>query len=223
MSKYFKYLSYLCIGIVFSISSFYFIININHYKEIRRVYTTDIKNEMLVVELDKKLDTIRDNMTSFNLDTYKGTIDINKMIGINQNLNQCINAFNNETYINIREKTNINIVDVYELVESYENSVLNKCIVSNLYWLTETDLNNQYLVNNKDIIKLHLDNILSSTSYLKKDLLNNSSYFYNTQASLLSGKNLIKDGFNEVMSSYNRVADFVLYISQWYKSEVITW
>ena len=83
----------------------------------------------------------------------------------------------------MKSKDRITIIDVYNLRESYENDILSSCIVNNLYWATTVDsanFNSSYLVNNKDMIQLYVNSLLDETSYLKKDLLNNSSYFYNT-------------------------------------------
>ena len=68
--------------------------------------------------------------------------------------------------------------------------------------------------------KLHINSLLNETTYLKKDLLNNSSYFFNTSIASSSIKDNTKDGFYEVMSSYNQAASFVEYMSEWFKNEV---
>ena len=141
---------------------------------------------------------------------------------VRQNLFNCMASFDNETINGLRNKNKITIIDVYNLRESYENDILNKCVVNNMYWLTTIDesYGSKYLLNNKEMTKLYIDSLLTSyTSYLKKDLLNNSSYYYNTSIASTSVKDNTRDGFFEVMDAHNRVARLVLYLSDWYKME----
>ena len=70
------------------------------------------------------------------------------------------------------------------------------------------------------MISKHINLLLSNTTYLKKDILNNSSYFYNTNIASNSVKNNTRDGFYEVMDAYNAASDFILYISEWFRTEV---
>ena len=70
------------------------------------------------------------------------------------------------------------------------------------------------------MIQLYINSLLDETSYLKKDLINNSSYFFNTSIASSSIKDNTRDGFYEVMGAYNKAASFVEYISHWYKDEV---
>ena len=172
--------------------------------------------------IDSNLAKIESNSNIYNPAAYHGKISNSNMLMIKQNLSNCVNAFNNETVNELRSKNKITIIDVYKLRESYENDVLNKCIVNNLSWLTTVDdsFGSKYLVNNKEITSLYIDSLLTAyTSYLKKDLLNNSSYYYNTSIASSSIKDNTRDGFYEVMDAYNRASKFVLYVSNWYKLE----
>ena len=219
--QYLKILSYVCCSLVFAFASFYLLANLYHYFELKKDFITNFSSEQLVIDIDTKINKIAENANSFNANTYKGKVDINKMSLIKNNLLQCINAINNETMQTMRTKDRITIVDVYNLRESFDDMALNDCIVRNLYWVTSVDesFGSSYLVDNKDVNKLYIDSLLSSTSYLKKDLLNNSSYYYNTAIASSSVKDNTRDGFYEVMNAYNRVADFTLYVSNWYKME----
>ena len=221
IKQYLKVISYVCTGLVFVFAAFYLLANCYHYMELRRDYQVSFNGHSLVVSLNETLNQVQENINSYNPNSYIGSLSNSKMTVIKQSLNQCIDVFNNETIKSMQDKTKITIVDVYKLRESYEDDVLNNCIVTNLYWLTTIDSSygSTYLYNNKDITKLYIDSLLSSTSYLKKDLLNNSSYFYNTNVASTSMKDNTRDGFNEVMDAYNKAADFVLYVSNWFRME----
>lgn len=220
--QYIKVVNYILIGIVFGFSSFYILINCYHYLEIRKDYYMDFASQSAISDIDKKINTINQNISNFSVNNYDGNISKNQMMTIYQNLNSCINSFNNSKYNNIKNKEKISIIDVYNLRESYENDILSSCIINNLYWLSEVDYNNfnsNYLINNKDMIKLYIDVLLVETSYLKNDLLNNSSYYFNTSVAS-SLKDNTKDGFYEVIGAYNKAVDFVEFISNWFKNEM---
>ena len=222
LKQYLKIISYVCTGLVFVFASFYILANLYHYYELRKDYLSSFNNNELTMIVDSNLANVEANINMYNPETYNGKVSKNNMFMVKQNLSNCINAFNNDTVKELRSKNKITIIDVYKLRESYENDILNKCIVSNLSWLTTVDesYGSKYLVDNKDITTLYIDSLLTVyTSYLKKDLLNNSSYFYNTSIASQSVKDNTRDGFYEVMDAYNRASKFVLYVSNWYKLE----
>ncbi len=222
IKQYLKILSNVCTGLVFAFASFYLLANLYHFFELRKDYYISFNDELIVADIDKTLETVNNNISTFDSSSYKGQIPTNNMNLIKQRLSNCIASFNNSAMGTMRNKNIVTIVDVYRLRESYENDILNKCVVSNLYWLTEVDESyGNYLADNTDLSKLYIDTLVTSTSYLKKDLLNNSSYYYNTSIASASTLDNTRDGFYEVMDAYNRAAKLVLYVSEWYKVEAV--
>lgn len=221
--QYLKIINYTLIGLVFAFTSFYLLANGYHYLELRKDYHVEFNSQPLVTSFENKIKTVNDNISKFNANTYQGSIPVNKMQVFYHNLKTCSDKFSNETIQNMKDKDKITIIDVYKLRESYENDILNGCIVNNLYWLTTINsdtFNSRYLLDNKDMIQLYINSLLDETSYLKKDLINNSSYFFNTSIASSSIKDNTRDGFYEVMGAYNKAASFVEYVSHWYKDEV---
>jgi len=223
IKQYIKIINYALMGLVFGFACFYILANGYHYLEIRKDHYVILDNQPLVKEIETKLTNVTNNIASFNTNSYHGNIPNSKMMVISQNLRSCVNNFYNDTYKEIRNKNKISIIDVYNLSESYENNVLNDCVITNLHWtttITPENFNSNYLNNNNQLIKLYVNTLLNDTSYLKKDLLNNSSYFFNTSIASSAIKNNTKDGFYEVLGSYNQAASYVEFISNWFKNEV---
>lgn len=221
--QYLKIINYALIGLVFSFASFYLLANAYHYLEIRKDFVTDFESQTLSLKLDEKMQHTKQNIDFFSSSTYQGSLPINQMQGVYYNLNSCINYFQNQTMKSMYNKNRITIIDVYQLRESYENDILSDCILNNLYWLTTitpNTFNSPYLLENKEMIQLYINSLLDETTYLKKDLINNSSYYYNTSIASVSIKDNTKDGFYEVMESYNKAASLVEFISKWFKNEV---
>lgn len=221
IKQYLKILSNVCTGLVFAFASFYLLANLYHYFELRKDFYADFNSQYLVVDINETMQKVKNNISTTDINNYKGKIPANIIVLTKQRLNNCVNTFENTTFNSMRNKDKITIVDVYKLRESYENDILNKCIVNNLHWLINVDESyGTYLMNNKDLSNLYIDTLSGATAYLKKDLLNNSSYYYNTSIASMSTLDNTRDGFAEVMDAYNKAAKFVLYVSEWYKQEV---
>ena len=222
LKQYIKIINYSLIGLTFAFSSFYLLSNAYHYLEIRKDFVVDFSSQTLVTDIDNKMKNVSKNISGFNSSTYRGNIPTNQMIIIQQRLNGCISSFNNTTFNELKQKKVVNIKDVYMLRESYEDDILSDCIVTNLYWTTAVNnetLNSSYLVDNQKMMQMYVEYLLNATSYVKKDLLNNSSYYFNT-AVASAVKNNTKDGFYEVIGTYNKAASFVEFVSEWFKNEV---
>lgn len=222
IKQYLKIINYALMVLVFAFASFYLLSNAYHYLELRKDFYTDFDNQSLVLDIEDKMNQVTENLSVFDANTYHGNISTSQMLVVSTNLKACIDSFHNETMQNMKGKKQITIADVYYLRESYENNIVSDCIVNNLHWTTtidDTNFNSPYLIHNKEMIKLYVNSLVNETAYLKKDLINNSSYFYNTSSSA-SIKDNTKDGFYEVMNAYNKASDFVVFISDWFRNEV---
>ena len=219
IKEYLKVVSYSLLGLVFAFASFYLLANLYHYLEIRKDFVTDFSKQAIIITIDDNLNKIRTNINKFNPNTYKGEIPVTKMSSIKSNIESCLNNIQNDEYINLKSSKRISVLDVYKLREAYEDKVYNNCIVTNLYWLTN-EAPGTYLKNNQELTKYYFDSLKSSTSYLKKDLINNSSYFYNTSIASASIKDTAKDGYYDVIDAYSKATNFVLYLSNWFNMEV---
>ena len=102
------------------------------------------------------------------------------LVDTNDRINQCVSILNNENLYNNLDKEKMSILDIYEFQENYENNVVDECLVKQLYGIVdlgdESDIMNNFIKNNIDII-------LTDVSYVKNNLLNNSSYYFSTNAS----------------------------------------
>lgn len=220
--QYLRIINYAMMGLVFVFAGFYLLSNAYHYLEIRKDLVLDFDSQPLVKNIEEKVEKIDSKLSSFSIDNYHGTISKNQMQLIYFNLKACVESFQNETMQSMKNKKKLTIIDVYQLRESYENNILSNCIVNNLYWLTTISpetFPSLYLLNNQNMIQLYINTLLDETTYLKKDLLNNSSYFYNTSIASSSVKDNTRDGFYEVMGAYNKAISFVEFVSDWFNNE----
>ena len=223
LRDYFKIISYMLIGLAFAVASFYLFINIYHSLEIHREYPIIMNEATLVKDYDERIKTIEKNISSFQISTYKGEVNSTKMMLIKQNLNQCVSVLKGTYLEEIRNNTSIDILDVYKLRDSYENKIISDCIINNLYWtlsLKENNISSTYLQQNQELIKMYVTSLKNKTSYLKKDLLNNSSYFFNTSTASSGVLDDVRDGLYEVLDAYKDASLYVEFLSEWFKNEV---
>lgn len=215
--QYFVILANALIGIAFGYACFYLILNLYHYQEIRRVAYIDFENNASIKAFDEKLQKIESNISKFDSNNYKGELSYGDASKVQMKLKQCVSSFRNDTFTELRKENLIDIKDVYKFSESLSNDVLNDCIVFQLYELTTDNfIDNEYIEQNKKMLQYYMDDLLQDGSYLKKDLGGNSSYFYNTDITNSMVKNDVRDGFYEVLSSYQRALNFVELISDWF-------
>lgn len=221
---YFKLMAYMIMGIVFAFSSFYLFINIFHSIELNKKVSIKVNESTVVQEYYNRITNIENNIKNFDANSYKGTdVSAGKMLVIQQNLRQCASIMKDTYLESLKEKNSIDIKDVYELRNSYENKILSECIINNLYWVTslkENNVNSSKLLANQEILSLYVNSLKNETSYLKKDLLNNSSYYFNTSTASSGVKDNVRDGFYEALGAYKSASSFVEYISKWFNSEI---
>lgn len=219
---YLKIVSYMLIGVVFSFSAFYLFINIFHVLELEKEYYVDVSEATTIKDYYNRIQKIEANISNFSINNYKGTITPSKMLVIQENIRQCATIFKSTYLEEIINDNSINIIDVYRLRDSYENVILSDCIINNLYWTLspkENNINSVYLEDNQQLIKLYIDSLKNNTSYLKKDILNNSSYYFNTSTASSGVKDNVRDGFYETLSAYKSASLYVEFISNWFKNE----
>ena len=90
------------------------------------------------------------------------------------------------------------------------------------YWDcgNSSSINSSFLINNQELMKLYVEGLKNNTSYLKKDLLNNSSYYFNTSTASSGVKDNVRDGFYETLTAYKEASLYVEFLSNWFKNEV---
>lgn len=209
----------LLIGIAFGFAFFYLFLNFYHYQELRRVSRIDVKNDSLIASIDESLMKSMKNINSFSANNYKGSLDYSTAYSLNAKLKNCVTKIQNAKYLETRDKTEINIKDVYDLRASFETDVLNGCIALHLYPLI-TESKDSYFSKNRDLIVNYTNLILRGTSDLENNLYDTSNYYFTTDNYSSTVSNKVRSGFYETLTSYNDAAKLLEELSEWYASRV---
>lgn len=214
--NYFKTIGMALVGLAFGFAFFYLFLNLYHYQEIRRTTYFDASADASYLQLEETLVRIENNISSIQKSGNNSGINV---VFVETGLKSCVNNFRNEEILALKEKKQLDIVDVYNLYNDYENKILNDCIVTKISSILFD--NDKYEdLDYKKILKYYRDDLLQDTSYLKKDLNNNSTYHFSTDSTSITVKNGVRDSFYEVLSAYNRAAKFLEIVSEWYSSEL---
>lgn len=221
--EYINIFAYVVVGIVFGFSFFLLFINFYHYKEINE--TINVKEEMKSYKqkTEEKLTKIKNNISLYQQNTYNGRNNIYDMNSIQIKLNSCVKSFESDDYKNLVNKENIEIKDVYKLGKFYQNTILNDCVVLQLSNLANE--NNSYsiasLLKIRPFLKTNINQLLSSNGYILSSLENDDNYYFTNDISKSSIFYLAKDSYSAINKNYQNTLDFLVEISEWYKSEVV--
>lgn len=222
LKEYIKILSYALTGIVFVFASFYLIINIYHMEEVSASFVLDVNKDTNYNEINEKISNIK-KYTNVSINKSKGKADKEFLSTLNSKLNYCNTALDNDTFKALASKQEMTIKDVYNLRNALSSNVINGCLVEQLHYLTyydDKDGNSDGLTKYSDYIRLNIDIISSKLNYIDKDLLNNSSYYYNSSNANISIMNKPKDMYEDIMTTYNQSASLVQMIAEWLYEEV---
>ena len=221
INDYTKVLAYTIIGIIFAYSSFFLILNIYHYQEVRKTYNKEVNKLEDYNSIKQNIELINKNL-DVNLDNYKGFEDDFDMATLQHNLLNCNDELNNTYFNNLQNKTSINIKDVEQMRSVVLNNVVNSCLIENLYYITYNRDNVNFLKNDEILLKINIDTINSEMNYINKDIMNNSGLYFYTNNTLNTIYNKPGDNFNNLLNLYKKSSDLVLTISSKFNQEVIS-
>jgi len=221
LSEYCYVIANVFMGIAFGFAFFYLFLNFFHYQELRREVRYDGKNDTMIISLNKKLDQVLENVNTFSLNHYRGTLDYTTAYNLNHQLKKCVNLIKSDTFNEITSKEYLNIKDVYFLRENFEDKVLNECMAAYIYpFIVDENNKDSYIRQNRDVLTNYINLIFSETSYLENELENTSNYYFTTDNYSLMVNNKIRDGYYETILGYLNAAEFLEDISEWYRSRV---
>jgi len=224
LRQYFNFIGYALIGVAFGFAFFYLFLNVNHYFEVRRSFSFDGATDNTVIKIKDNLEKIKSNINTPITSEYVNGLNINDITSVKNRFNVCINVLESEELNKVVNDEIIDIKDVYNFRELYENELSSSCLVNQFIPLTTGNgpLSKMLGTKDKELYSLILNDLINSTEYVKNDLLNNSSYYFSTEISLVTGKDLTRDSFYQVLSSYEKSTSFLLDLSNRYKEAVTT-
>lgn len=220
INEYTKVLAYAFIGLIFAYCSFYLIANIYHYQEIRKNYIVDVKEMDTYQSIIDNIDLIEKNI-DVKIENYRGSENSTAMVDLRENLSNCVMSMDNEYLKTLSQKKEISIKDVETLRGVVTNSVVNGCLIENMYHLTYEKDDLKFMKDSSIFLKQSIDTINSQLDFRKRDILNNSSFYFNTNSAYSNVYNKTGDNFLQLLSIYEESTELVLSVSSKFNNEVI--
>lgn len=221
--EYFNIIAYTITGLIFGFSFFLLFINFYHYRDVNTIYIKQDSDKKAEQELNKKIETIKTNASSFDINSYKGTEDSYSLASVKSRLTLCAQSIDTETFKNILSKEKLTIKDIYDMQQFYQSQIANECLIKQLYELTLTDNPKVNITTLKPITSFLEDNInqlTKSTDYVQKVIKNNSSYMFNSEIAKTDLYEQTKDSYYTLLNNYILSIDFIYDVSEWYKNTV---
>lgn len=222
--EYCKIISYTLMGLIFAYSAFYLLINVYHEKELNRSFSYNAQEDVTYHSVLEKLELVRNNVSGFNSGNYKGSISIHHWFSIQGRIQNCAKVLENEAFLSFQDKKEITLRDVGLLRDVVQNEVLNGCLVEQLYDIAVSNQTDRYPIASLKRIapymELNIKSLLGSINYISSDLLNNNIYYFTTEHTNTNLLNKAKLGYSELLAIYNRSADLLVQLSEWFNEEV---
>lgn len=217
--EYTNIIAYTITGIIFGISFFLILLNLYHYEEISSIYIKSDTDYAVNSKLKEKIAKIKENINSFDINNYKGNNDPQSILNIQTRLNICTDKIDSKEFNNILDKKEININDVYEMQQFYQINISNECLIKQIYELTldNNDINLTSLKELSPFIENNINELKSSTDYVRKVIKNNSSYHFNSYTSKVDIYNELEDSYYNILNNYTSSIDFIYDISEWFR------
>lgn len=207
--EYLKIFTYLIIGFIFMISSYYLFINYFHSSELKnRLYISN--NELSIVSYNEKLNKIDNNLKTFSnkknqSNTYKNLY--NKLLS-------CHNVMQSEGSLSsIKFDSYLSSNDIYNLGVNFQGNHLNLCWALGLSYMT--DEKNKTFKDITPFVVENINNITKQVNFALSEIQNNSSYFYSTNITTSTIRNAVVADYELIANSYNSFANIILELSEY--------
>ncbi len=210
-------------GLVFGLAFFLLFINFYHAKELAEGADISAFTATNQQNASTKIATIKENSNSYHQNSYGGKESIYDMNAVQLKLNSCVTIFESEEAQKFVNKTQISLKDAYDFNNFYQNTILNDCLIMQMSALTADDgtITIGALSQIKPFIRLTVEQLLSSPSYISNNIKNADSYYYTSDTNRTTIFDLTKDSYFYTMSNYQNTLDLLVEISNWYKGVVL--
>lgn len=218
--QYLHLFGYTICGLIFAFASFYLIVNFYHQKELQSYYVIQSSSLSSLEQIKDKMAIVGDNISVHPNHINNSHVAL-FLSSFKTKLQSCQTFVLNETYLEMEKKQAIGPLDVEHFRQSFQSKVLSRCLIEQFYGTMDTDSPSSFAI--QDIVPyvhLMIQNLSFSTSYLEKDLINNSSYFFNSKQARMTVHDKTLSGFQTITGLYNQASDLLVELSRWYREQV---
>ena len=190
-------------ALLFGLGCFYFLINAFHASSMNKTVYVN-KNDVNFTQYMSNVDIIDSNVKGYNYNDKKFDYDIGMMESISSKIGICSTMLKDEGSIyTIENNSNIGFSEVYDLNNYFINTLMDNCFVANISWLirdenlNETEYSKKVLIYNN-----YVNSLVDNAKYLRNEMRDNSSYYFNTGISNAMIRNNLGSIYQKVIRNY---------------------
>ena len=213
LKEYTKIIVSILCTVLFSLGFYNIFINLLHQNH--------ISQNIVVSNLDNNYNAFQENVLkiSNNLNNYvykdDSYYDIRTMEKLRGNLKICFDFLNDDEGLSgIKLNDHIKPFDLYQINSYFVNEIINRCWISSLGFINLEE--NDYEGYFDDVFPQYdrsVKLLTNNSNYVKDELLNNSSYHYNTLVTKNTVRNDFLSQYNMVINNYKVFSDIIVEIS----------
>ena len=211
MKKYIHFIGKILLLSIFCFSLYYLVINVFHEKSMNKeIYVSE--NDTYYKKFYNNVNAIKNNIDNYSYNKKIHKIDYNTMNNFYNKIDYCYTILNNDIEL-LQENKFLKYYDVYSLNEYFVNNFVNKCFTLNLSWIN--NISNSYLKEQYTNAKFSIDIITNNSLYLKNELKDNSSYYYNTNYFNEKIRNNLESSYQLILHNYSDFSNIILNLSSY--------
>lgn len=217
--EYLRVIINTILGLIFAFAAFYLIMNYYHYTEIRRTFYKG-SDDVSYNGMTTKIEEIKRIAEAYKYEDYKGTYEKEIIDTLNTNVKKCLTIMESSSLYKLTGGRYINVKDTYQLASDFENKVINKCLVLEFNWIIDEnnkDLEAGYLKDIRPYVKSLINSISRNITTIKNQVLNNSSYYFNTNTASSTVWDVNRNSYQMLVDSNMDVLDFTLMLANYTK------
>lgn len=221
--EYANIIGYTVTGLIFGLSFFLIFVNFYHYEEINTAYDVSSYSATNKENAISKINTIKSNISVYDPNNYSGSLNVYGLNNMQLKLQACVEILESEDMMKYFDMTSVQLKDAYNFATDFNNKVLNDCIVMQI----KSGFNDEAVSSlpNANIIKPYVDttlnNLVSFDEYITSNLENADHYFFSTNNNKINFFNLTEDSYVSTSGAYQDTLDFLVEISNWYRTIVV--
>lgn len=211
LEKYLHFVLIILLVLVFSISSYYLIINIFHNSSMnKKVYVSE--SDVYYKKYKNNIMEIKENLSNYQYNKNIHKYDYNTMNSLHSKIKYCYNILNSNDN-GLVAQSYLSYNDVNNLNNWFINSYIDKCFTTNL--LSINNLSNSKLKQQFINSRFSIDILTNNSLYIRDELKDNSSYYYNTNYFNTKIRNNLESSYQFILHNYSDFSNIILELSSY--------
>ena len=221
MRSFFKEYIHIIVSVVctliFGLGFYYILLNAFHASAINKKVLVS-SNDVFYSNYQTNVSSIKRNLDNYKYSENHFEYDMVTMEKVYSKLRICYDYLEDseEGLLKYGNDAEIGYIEVFNLNNYFLNSLVDKCFTSNISWIIYEEKLKGYELTEDVSVYNDIVNILGSNAdYIKSELRDNSSYYYNTAISNAMVRNNLNSSYQSVAKNYYDFSKVILRLSNY--------